>query len=123
MGQSSNPSATAEPTAVEPVKFIDPDHADLEKIFTSLAKKWKEQTSGYSSVGSIVMHPAYLEIISYGDKMIPYILKDLQTKPSHWFVALKTLAKTSPVNPADAGNIKKMTEAWLAWGKANGKLS
>jgi hypothetical protein len=70
------------------------------------------------------MHPAYLEIISHGEKMIPFILKDLQQKPSHWFIALKTLAKNcSPVKPEDAGNIKKMTEAWLAWGRANGKLS
>ena len=72
----------------------------------------------------MVMHPAYLEIISNGEKMIPYILKDLQEKPSHWFIALKTLAKNySPVKLEDAGNIKKMTEAWIAWGKANGKLS
>jgi hypothetical protein len=99
------------------------EQAELENQFNGLAKKWKEETGGYSSVGSMVMHPAYLEIISHGDKMIPFILKDLQGTPSHWFIALKTLARTSPVKPEDAGNIKKMTEAWLAWGNANGKLS
>jgi hypothetical protein len=95
---------------------------EIEKTFNTLATRWKSETTGYSSVGSMVMHPAYLEIISYGAKMIPFILRDLQTKPSHWFIALKTLAKTSPVRPEDAGNIKKMTDAWLEWGKANGKL-
>ncbi len=99
------------------------EQAELEKRFNKLAKKWKLETSGYYSVSSMTMHPAYLEIISHGDKMIPFILKDLQEKPNHWFIALKTLAQTSPVKPEDAGNIKKMTEAWLAWGKANGKLS
>jgi hypothetical protein len=99
------------------------EQAELEKRFKELAKKWKEETGGYSSVSSMVMHPAYLEIISHGQEMIPFILKDLQEKPSHWFIALKTLARTSPVKPEDAGNIKKMTEAWLVWGKGNGKLS
>jgi hypothetical protein len=99
------------------------EQAELEKKFNQLAKKWKSETSGYYSVSSMTMHPAYLEIISHGDKMIPFILKDLQEKPNHWFIALKTLALTSPVKPEDAGNIKKMTEAWLAWGNANGKLS
>jgi len=96
--------------------------SQLEKEFLKLAKTWKEQTGGSSSVTSMVMHPAYLEIISYGEKMIPFILKDLQNKPSHWFIALRTLARSSPVKPEDAGNIKKMTEAWLTWGRENGKL-
>jgi hypothetical protein len=102
----------------------DESPSQPEKDFNRLAKKWKNETSGYSSAASMVMHPAYLEIISYGEKMIPYILKDLQQKPSHWFIALKTLAKNySPVKPEDAGNIKKMTEAWIEWGRKNGKLS
>lgn len=103
--------------------FVLSERSEIEKVFDRLAKRWKEETSGYSSVAGMVMHPAYLEVISYGEQMIPLILKDLQIKPSHWFIALKTLAKTSPVRPEDAGNIKKMTEAWIAWGKANGKLS
>ena len=104
-------------------QVLPANKTELEVKFKELAKKWKAETSGFSSVGSMVMHPAYLEIISHGEEMIPYILKDLQEKPSHWFIALKTLARTSPVKPEDAGNIKKMTEAWLAWGRANGKLS
>ncbi len=100
----------------------DEAQSDLETEFNALAKKWKAQTGAASSVTSLVMNPAYLEIISRGEKMIPFILKDLKNKPSHWFIALRILARTSPVKPEDAGNIKKMTEAWLAWGKENGKL-
>jgi hypothetical protein len=110
------------PERRESVSLLSQD-LELKATFDRLAKQWKEQTSGYSSVGTMVMHPAYLQIISHGEKMIPFILKDLEAKPSHWFIALKILAKNfSPVRPEDAGNIKKMTEAWLAWGKANGKL-
>jgi hypothetical protein len=115
-------AALGEANVVES-KTENSEQSEMEMNFNRLSQKWKAETGGYSSVGSIVMHPAYLEIISHGEKMIPFILKDLQAKPSHWFIALKTLAKTSPVNPEDAGNIKKMTAAWLAWGRANGKLS
>jgi len=97
--------------------------AKLKKEFSRLAKLWKTQTAASPSVAGMVMHPAYLEIISHGEQMIPFILKDLENKPSHWFIALRILAKTSPVKPEDAGNIKKMTESWLAWGKEKyGKL-
>ncbi|MGA2684038.1 MAG: hypothetical protein ABSF51_03195 [Verrucomicrobiota bacterium] len=108
-----------ESSSQEPEKF----RSDVEDQFKALAKKWKSETNGYSSVASMVMHPAYLEIISHGEKMIPFILRDLQVKPNHWFIALKALAKNySPVKPEDAGNIKKMTEAWIAWGRENGYL-
>ena len=101
----------------------DDSQSALEKDFNALAKKWKDQTRASSSVTSMVMNPAYLEIISRGEKVIPLILKDLKNSPSHWFIALRILARASPVKPEDAGNIKKMTEAWLAWGRENGKLS
>lgn len=109
--------------AEQPTLKTKAEQFDLETRFKALAEAWRRETSGYSSVASMVMHPAYLEIISQGEKMIPFILRELQSRPGHWFIALKTLAKTSPVKPEDAGNIKKMTEAWLAWGKANGKLA
>jgi hypothetical protein len=120
----ANPYSVSETFRVQGLAAEDSELSKLEMTFNRLSEAWKQQTSGYTSVASMVMHPAYLEIISYGEQMIPYILKDLQQKPSHWFIALKTLNKNhSPVNPEDAGNIKKMTAAWIAWGKANGKLS
>src|SRR2546425_7121364 len=89
--------------------------SSLENEFNRLSELWKSVAAGpQSSVSRIVTHPAYLEIISKGEKMIPFILRDLQKEPNHWFIALKILAKQfSPVKPEDAGNIKKMTEAWL----------
>lgn len=60
----------------------------LEEKFNQLAERWKQETNGCSLVRSMAMHPAYLEIIRCGEKMIPFILKDLQVKPSHWFIAL-----------------------------------
>lgn len=102
--------------------FNKVSHADLEKTFTELATKWKRDTGTQSSIPAVVMHPAYLDIIGMGPDAIPFILRDLQGETSLWFTALRALAKTSPVKPEDAGNLKKMREAWLRWGKANGYL-
>jgi hypothetical protein len=100
------------------------DKVELETIFNGLAKKWKDETKGQSSVSRIVMHPSYLSIIGLGKEALPLILKDLKNEPNHWFTALRAISKveSSPVRPEDAGNIKKMTEAWLKWGKDNGYL-
>ncbi len=97
----------------------------LEKDFNRLAAAWKADSKGpQSSLSRIVTHPAYLEIISRGEQMIPFILRDLEREPHFWFTALRILAKQfSPVKAKDVGNIKKMTEAWLEWGRNNGKIS
>jgi hypothetical protein len=97
---------------------------NLEAVFNRLANEWKSAVTGpSSSITRIVTHPAYLEIISHGEKMLPYVLRDLQKSPNHWFVALFIMAgRISPVRPEDSGDIQKMTLAWLEWGKKNGKL-
>lgn len=70
------------------------------------------------------MHPSYLAIIGLGKEALPFILKDLQRETNHWFTALRAISKveSSPVRSEDAGNLKKMREAWLKWGKDNGYL-
>jgi hypothetical protein len=95
---------------------------ELEAQFNKLAQRWKKETLAQSSVASITMHPAYLDIIGMGREALPLILRDLQKETSHWFIALRAISKTSPVKPEEAGNLKKMRAAWLKWGKENGFL-
>jgi hypothetical protein len=100
------------------------DEPTLEEKFATLAAQWKADIGPESTTIGIATHPAYLAIIKLGEDVIPLILQDLQKQPNHWFIALKSLANNfSPVKPEDAGNVKKMTEAWLKWGKDNGKLA
>jgi hypothetical protein len=95
---------------------------DLALQFNTLAQRWKKETLAQSSVASITMHPAYLDIIGMGREALPLILGDLQKETNHWFIALRAIAKVSPVKPEEAGNLKKMRDAWLKWGKENGFL-
>ncbi len=105
------------------IPTTDLEASALELKFNALANEWKSVVGSSSLAGRIVSHPAYLEIISHGEKMLPYVLRDLQKEPNHWFVALYIIAgRFSPVKPEDKGNIRKMTEAWLEWGRRNGKL-
>jgi hypothetical protein len=38
----------------------------------------------------------------------------------HWFVALKRIAGEDPVPPQARGDLDRMAEAWLSWGRDHG---
>jgi hypothetical protein len=108
------------------LKFAAPagsvDISQLETEFNQKSKRWKNETKFQSAISAIVMHPDYLDIIGMGQPAIKFILRDLKKETNHWFTALRALTKASPVKPEDAGNLKKMRDAWLKWGKENGYL-
>jgi hypothetical protein len=101
-----------------------PDEKDLnaEQKFNALAQKWKEETMFLSSATAITSNFWYYRIIGLGSLVIPFILRDLEKGGGHWFLALKALTGENPVKPEDLGNRKKMTHAWLEWGKQNGLI-
>lgn len=118
--------ATAEDMIYE-IYYVDRHLEDVKEKenfhrFINLAGKWKEETKLSSFTGDIVQHPAYLEIIGMGEKVIPYILRDLASKPSHWFIALRSITGISPIKTSHKGDITKMSEDWVAWGKEHGYI-
>ena len=88
--------------------------------FKRLAAIWKSETRFLSSTPKMAEHPAYQEIISMGDEVVPFILRELESKPDHWFKALRAITGAQPVPQADAGNVTLMTKAWLSWGREHG---
>ena len=48
------------------------------------------------------------------------MLRDLEERPRLWVWALPTITGANPVQPADAGNITKMSDSWLAWARERG---
>jgi hypothetical protein len=75
-----------------------------------------------SSITAKAMHPAYQQIIGMGPAAIPLILRDLQRRPDHWFWALTAMTGEDPVPPEDAGDMRKMAEAWIQLGRARGHV-
>lgn len=102
--------------------IIEPRAIPSDRIFRSLAEKWKDETKLYSSFTDIVLHPAYQRIIGLGGDVVPLILRDLHQNGGHWFWALEALTGQNPCTEEDAGRVKKMTQAWLTWGKENGLI-
>ena len=85
----------------------------LEQTFLALAARWRKETAVFSSVTRMSMHPAYQRIIGMGPRVLPLIVRELRRERDHWFWALTAITGEDPVPPDDAGDIDKMTEAWL----------
>jgi hypothetical protein len=92
--------------------------ASLENEFHTLAQQWKAACGLMSSTSAMVAHPAYRAIIDLGQPVVPFLLRDLEQEPVHWFEALKAITGEDPVAPQDWGNISAMASAWLGWGRS-----
>jgi|RifCSP16_1_1023843.scaffolds.fasta_scaffold15785_4 hypothetical protein len=90
--------------------------------FLTLKLRWEAETGFLSSITDIVMHPAYQQIIGMGPAAVPLILSEMKKLRGHWFWALKSITGEDPIMPEHRGNLKKMTDDWLRWGKEQGYL-
>jgi hypothetical protein len=93
-------------------KFID---SGLISIFENLKSKWWEETSLSSNPNDIYNNKYYKEIISLGEKIIPILIKDLDTANGDWFEALYEITKINPVKKENIGYVKKMSDDWKNW--------
>ena len=103
------------------IHFYDPlTRTNPIKRFCTLTATWKQANPFTSSITEIATHPAYQEIIGMGPIVIPLIFKTLQIEVDHWFWALKAITGEDPVKPEERGDLEKMRNSWLKWGKENG---
>ena len=100
---------------------VDSEPADRDR-FNELAEQWRVETILHSNSAMIVNHPAYREIISMGEPVVPLILENMRETGGHWFKALRDITGANPVKRSDRGKIMVMQESWLEWGEANGYI-
>jgi hypothetical protein len=110
----------AENADVQQLAHADATPTNLQARFRKLANEWSSEVSNISSVGSLTSHPKYQEIVRLGWEVVPYLLADLQQNRGFWFTALNEITGIRPFDPSDAGKKKRMTEAWVKWGKRKG---
>ncbi len=91
----------------------------LESVFRQLADEWIDDTQFQSSLTRITNHPSYQKIISFGNEVVPLILRDLAANPRLWFAALREITGADPVRLNERGNIAAMADSWLRWARAN----
>ena len=98
------------------------ENPTLEQRFRTLVAEWESGVAPLSSMTARVRHRAYLEIIALGPAVVPFLLRELEKRPNHWFAALRTLTGADPVPASERGRIGPMTEAWIRWGRDRGYL-
>lgn len=96
---------------------------DVALAFRALSDRWHDETDGLSSPSQIASSQSYLDIIALGSAVIPYILRDLESRGGFWYPALLALAGEWPV-PEEANGIPRlMKSAWLDWGRRRGYVN
>ncbi|MSV28292.1 MAG: hypothetical protein EXQ52_06050 [Bryobacterales bacterium] len=103
-----------------------PASESLEKRFFQQADKWQRETGHLSSPTQRMMHPSYQAILGMGidneHEIVVLLIRDMQQRGRPWFGALSYITKENPINRADAGEMDKMINSWVKWGKSRGLL-
>jgi len=88
--------------------------------FSALAEEWRSSLTRGADVTDDLYSPNYQQIIGMGGRAVPFILGELERDSDHWFWALQSITGTNPIPPEAEGNVEKMAEAWLDWGRKQG---
>jgi len=102
------------------VERNEPTAQDVAR-FQRLAEQWREETFLSSSITANLAHPAYLTVMAMGEKALPLILRELESRGGQWTTALRYIVNQDdyPDKPADIGKPRELKEAWLTWGRRN----
>jgi len=72
--------------------------------------------SGYES---LVNHPAHLRIVSFGEKVIPFLIYDMVNDRFPWFYALAEITGENPIKNESRGKIDEIINDWFEWAQEN----
>jgi len=94
--------------------------ADADRIFSGLSVDWKKAQKYLSNSFVLTESPVYRQLVAMGEMAIPFILRDMKSKLSHWNLVLEGITGENPVDERLAGKTREVVDAWLAWGKNRG---
>lgn len=96
------------------------EQSEFEETFRRLVNEWLNDVIDISSTSQMINHPAYLQIIGMGIRVLPHLIRELERAPNHWFAALTAITREDPILPDQQGNLSQMTAAWLEWADKEG---
>ncbi len=92
-----------------------PPPETIEEKFNRLRAQWLKDTKYLSFHRTD--HPAYMEIMTLGRDVIPYIIADInQNNTTFWWQALEAILGKRPEIPKyAAGRLTLINMLWIAW--------
>src|SRR3954453_4611753 len=97
-----------------------PPGESVEQRLRRLEAVWEADTLVLSDPERITAHWAFQEILGMGEAVVPLMLRDLEREPKLWVWALPRITGENPVPSADGGDVARMAEAWVRWGRGKG---
>ncbi len=106
-------------TSIPKAEMIAPPDVPSEQL-QSLIETIGRECAHLSSMREVGQHPAYLQIIAMGVPALPFLLREVEERPDHWFLALREITQENPVLPEHRGIISEMAQDWLKWARDRG---
>ena len=83
--------------------------SDDRDMFDKYLEKWQHDTRFLSSVKTITEHPSFRSIVNMGGNAVPFIVEEIERKPSNLVWALNAIFHRK------IGNGETVTEACKQW--------
>ena len=96
-------------------KFIDSNQ--IENTFLNLKENWINEVGYQSNPDILYSNKNYKDIILLGEKVVPFLFKDLVSEGGDWFYALSEILKVNPVKKDHNGYFDKMKKDWQEYFK------
>ena len=91
------------------VAFLIDTMSDDRLLFDEYLADWQRDTRFLSSVTAVTPHPSFRKIVSMGGNAVPYILEEIERKPSNLVWALNAIFHKK------IGQDATVTEACKLW--------
>lgn len=94
------------------------EYRDLQvkSEFDTLVKVWTSAIKYTSLESQQIKHPAFLRIVSMGEKILPLIFAEFSERPfMAWLSALEAIVGKNVAS--EAKSFREVVELWLKWGK------
>lgn len=85
------------------------EEGDDRVLFEKYLDEWQRDTKFLSSASTITAHPAFAQIVNMGGNAVPFIVEEIERKPSNLVWALNAIFHKK------IGNGETVTEACRLW--------
>lgn len=100
--------------------YIENDFNEkLREVFEELRESWLYDTAFDSGYRNKINHPAYLRIVSFGESIIPILIKDMVDNKTFWHYALVDITGENPIKEESKGVANNIINDWKIWAEKN----